>query len=105
MSANIKTRTCLVETVGRGYSSIRDSRLASRVSRLASRVSRLACRVSVRRSRAPLVRRGADELHTHVRLQEVDVQALDAARLESLVGAERMARFEEAADAAQASLA
>src|ERR1017187_10340455 len=91
MSANIKTRTCLVETVGRGYSSIR--------------VSRVACRVSVRRSRAPLVRRGADELHTHVRLQEVDVQALDAARLESLVGAERMARFEEAADAAQASLA
>src|ERR1039458_6109090 len=61
--------------------------------------SRLASRVSVRRSRAPLVRRGADELHTHVRLQEVDVQALDAARLESLVGAERMARFEEAADA------
>ena len=30
----------------------------------------------------------------YVRLQEVDVQALDAARLESLVGAERMARFE-----------
>jgi trehalose synthase len=41
----------------------------------------------------------------HVRLQEVDVQALDAARLESLIGAERMARFEEVADAAQASLA
>src|ERR1039458_5061803 len=67
--------------------------------------SRLASRVSVRRRGWALVRRGADELHTHVRLQEVDVQALDAARLESLVGAERMARFEEAADAAQASLA
>ena len=44
-------------------------------------------------------------VHAYVRLQEVDVQALDAARLESLVGAERMARFEEVADAAQASLA
>ena len=40
-----------------------------------------------------------------MRLQEVDVQALDAARLESLVGAERMRRFEQVADAAQASLA
>jgi trehalose synthase len=39
------------------------------------------------------------------RLQEVDVQAVDAARLESLIGAERMRRFEELADAAQASLA
>ncbi|MGA9856283.1 MAG: glycosyltransferase [Solirubrobacteraceae bacterium] len=38
------------------------------------------------------------------RLQEVDVQALDAARLEPLIGAERMARFEEVADAAQAAL-
>lgn len=40
-----------------------------------------------------------------MRLQEVEVQALDAARLESLVGRERMARFEQAADEAQASLA
>ncbi len=38
-------------------------------------------------------------------LCEVDVQALDAARLESLIGAERMARYERAADAAQAALA
>jgi trehalose synthase len=38
-------------------------------------------------------------------LREVDVQALDAARLESLIGAPRMARFEEIADAAQAALA
>jgi trehalose synthase len=38
-------------------------------------------------------------------LQEVEVQALDAARLESLVGQERMARFEQVADMAQASLA
>lgn len=35
----------------------------------------------------------------------MEVQALDAARLESLVGQERMARFEQVADAAQASLA
>ncbi|HEY7891567.1 MAG TPA: glycosyltransferase [Solirubrobacteraceae bacterium] len=42
---------------------------------------------------------------THTRIQEVEVQALDAARLESLIGAERMARYEEVADAAQASLA
>jgi trehalose synthase len=38
-------------------------------------------------------------------LKEVDVQALDAARLESLIGAGRMARFEAVADAAQAALA
>ena len=44
-------------------------------------------------------------VHACVRLQEVDVQVLDAARLELLNGAERMARFEEVADAAQASLA
>jgi trehalose synthase len=43
--------------------------------------------------------------HARVRLREVDVQALDAARLESLIGVERMARFEEVADAAQTSLA
>jgi trehalose synthase len=42
---------------------------------------------------------------TTTRLQEVDVQALDAARLESLIGAERMRRFEDIADAAQAALA
>jgi trehalose synthase len=40
-----------------------------------------------------------------VRLLKVDVQALDAARLESLIGVERMARFEEVADTAQKSLA
>lgn len=39
------------------------------------------------------------------RLQEVDVQALDAARLESLIGPQRMARYEQAADAARAALA
>jgi trehalose synthase len=42
---------------------------------------------------------------TNSRLQEVDVQALDAARLESLIGAERMARFEAVADAAESALA
>jgi hypothetical protein len=42
---------------------------------------------------------------THTRLQEVEVQALDAARLESLIGPERMPRCEEVADVAQASLA
>jgi trehalose synthase len=40
----------------------------------------------------------------HVQLREVEVQALDAARLESLIGPQRMARFEAAADAAQAAL-
>src|SRR5690349_18258145 len=41
---------------------------------------------------------------TH-KMQEVDVQALDVARLESLIGAERMARYEQMADATQAALA
>jgi trehalose synthase len=39
------------------------------------------------------------------RLTELDVQALDAARLEPLVGAERMARFEATAEAARSALA
>ena len=39
------------------------------------------------------------------RLREVDVQALDAARLEPLIGLERMARYEAVAEAAQAALA
>jgi trehalose synthase len=38
------------------------------------------------------------------RLREVEVQALDAARLEPLIGLERMARYEAAAEAAQAAL-
>ena len=61
-------------------------------------------RAARRRESCATARRGAEE-GAHVTLQEVDVQALDAARLESLVGAERMTRFEEVADAAQASLA
>ena len=40
-----------------------------------------------------------------VRLQEVEVQAIDAARLEPLIGAERMAQFEHAAEAAREALA
>jgi len=43
--------------------------------------------------------------HPEMRLQEVEVQALDAARLESLIGTQRMAQFEQVADAAQAALA
>ena len=39
------------------------------------------------------------------RLHEVDVQAIDAARLEPLIGTERMARFEQAAEAAREALA
>ena len=39
------------------------------------------------------------------RLREVEVQALDAARLEPLIGRERMVRFEQVAEAAQAILA
>ena len=38
------------------------------------------------------------------RLHEVDVQALDVARLEPLIGPERLAEFERVAEAAQASL-
>ena len=38
-------------------------------------------------------------------LHEVDVQALDAARLEPLIGTERMAQFERVAEAAQTALA
>ncbi len=38
------------------------------------------------------------------RLQEVEVQALDVARMEPLIGPERMAAFERAADEAQAAL-
>ena len=39
------------------------------------------------------------------RLREVDVQAIDAARLEPLVGVERMAQFERTAEAAREALA
>jgi trehalose synthase len=39
------------------------------------------------------------------RLHEVDVQAIDAARLEPLIGAERMAQFEQAGEVARESLA
>src|SRR5215475_9053975 len=39
------------------------------------------------------------------RLHEVDVKAIDAARLEPLIGAERMARFEQAAESARETLA
>jgi len=39
------------------------------------------------------------------RLQEVEVQALDVARLESLIGGERMSAFERAADEAHNALA
>jgi trehalose synthase len=44
-------------------------------------------------------------VRNRTRLKEVEVQALDAARLESLIGAARMAQFEAVADAAQAALA
>jgi hypothetical protein len=39
------------------------------------------------------------------RVREVEVQALDAARLEPLIGPERMARYEAIAEATQALLA
>jgi len=44
-------------------------------------------------------------LQQNPRLHEVDVQALDAARLEPLIGTERLAQFERVAEAAQAALA
>ena len=43
--------------------------------------------------------RASGELH------EVDVQAIDAARLEPLIGAVRMAQFEQAAEVAREALA
>jgi trehalose synthase len=45
------------------------------------------------------------DVHGRLKLAEVAVQALDAARLEPLIGPERMARYEAAAEAAQATLA
>ena len=44
-------------------------------------------------------------VHESPRLHEVDVQAIDAARLEPLIGAERMAQFEQAAELARGALA
>jgi trehalose synthase len=44
-------------------------------------------------------------VHEGPRLHEVDVQAIDAARLEPLIGAERMAQFEQAAAVAREALA
>jgi trehalose synthase len=41
----------------------------------------------------------------HPKLHEVEVQAIDAARLEPLIGAERMARFEQDAELARETLA
>ncbi|HZD88129.1 MAG TPA: glycosyltransferase [Gaiellaceae bacterium] len=43
--------------------------------------------------------------HENPRLHEVEVQAIDAARLEPLIGAERMAQFEQAAEVARETLA
>jgi trehalose synthase len=40
-----------------------------------------------------------------LKLHEVDVQAIDAARLEPLIGAERMAQFEQSAEVAREALA
>ena len=42
---------------------------------------------------------------SEARIREVDVQALDAARLEPLIGPERMARYETIAEAAHEALA
>jgi trehalose synthase len=44
-------------------------------------------------------------VHENRKLHEVDVQAIDAARLEPLIGAERMAQFERAAEVAREALA
>jgi trehalose synthase len=42
--------------------------------------------------------------HENRRLREVDIQAIDAARLEPLIGTERMAQFEQAAEVAREAL-
>lgn len=44
-------------------------------------------------------------VHENPRLHEVEVQAIDATRLEPLIGAERMAQFEQAAEVAREALA
>jgi trehalose synthase len=44
-------------------------------------------------------------VRAHRELHEVEVQALDAARLESLIGRDRMARYEDVIDATQEALA
>ncbi len=44
-------------------------------------------------------------LRENPKLHEVDVRAIDAARLEPLIGKERMARFEQTAEAARETLA
>lgn len=44
-------------------------------------------------------------LHENPRLREIDVQAIDAARLEPLIGAERMAQFEQRAEVVREALA
>lgn len=43
--------------------------------------------------------------HEKSRLHEIDVQAIDAARLEPLIGTERMLKFEQSAEAARETLA
>jgi trehalose synthase len=40
----------------------------------------------------------------HTRIQEVEVQALDAARLEPLIGSDRTARYEAIAEATESLL-
>jgi trehalose synthase len=42
--------------------------------------------------------------HDNPRLREIDVQAIDAARLEPLIGAERMTQFEQSAEIAREAL-
>jgi trehalose synthase len=44
-------------------------------------------------------------VHENPRLHEVEVQAIDLARLESVIGVDRMAQFEQAAEAARETLA
>src|SRR5512132_2604480 len=55
-------------------------------------------------TRLPAGRAEAMAVREHLRLQEVDVQALDAARLEPLIGPERIARYEGIAEATESAM-
>src|SRR6185369_3032245 len=62
---------------------------------------------SLRRSnptRLPAERAEPMTVREHLQLQEVDVQALDAARLEPLIGPERVARYEGIAEATESAM-
>src|SRR5512133_471365 len=59
------------------------------------------CRQKARTTRLPTGGAEAMTVREHLRLREVEVQALDAARLEPLIGPQRIARYEGVAEATE----